>query len=72
MYNARLGSPGYSVVKNLPTNARNTGLIPGLGGAPGGENGKLPHYSCLGNPVGRGAWWATVCGVAKSQTQLSD
>ena len=48
------------------------GLIPGLGGAPGEENGKLPHYSCLGNPVGRGAWWATVCGVTKSQTQLSD
>ena len=70
--NACLGFPGDSVVKNLPTNARGTGLIPGLGGAPGEGNGNLPHYACLGNPVGRGAWWATVCGVTKSQTRLSD
>ena len=53
------GLPGGSVVKNLPGNVGDIGLIPGEG------NGNLLHYSCLGNPVDRGAWWATVHGVAK-------
>ena len=48
-----------------------TGSIPGLGRSPGG-NGNPLQYSCLENPMDRGAWWATVHGVTKSQTQLSD
>ena len=61
------------VVKNLPANAgdvRDAGLIPRLGISPGGSNGKPLQYSSLENPMGRGAWWATVHRVAKSQTQL--
>ena len=63
-----------SVVKILPVNAGATGKvgsIPGGGRAPGGGNGNPLQYSYLGNPMDRGAWWATVLGVAKSQTQLS-
>ena len=44
---------------------RDTGLIPRPGRSPGVENGKSFNYSCLGNPMDRGAWWATVHGVAK-------
>ena len=51
--------------------ARNSGLIPRLGRSPGEGNGNPLQYSCLGNLMDRGAWWATVHGVAKSQTQLS-
>ena len=47
-------------------------LIPGSGRSAGDGNGNLLQYSCLENPVDRGAWWATVHGVAKSQTRLSD
>ena len=53
---------GGSVVKNLPANAGDTGnvdLIPGLGRFPGGGNGNRLQYSCLGNPMHRGACWAT-------------
>ena len=64
--------PGGSVVKNLPANAGNTGLIPGLGRSPGEGIGNLLQYSCLGNSMDRGAWWAISHGVAKSQTRLSD
>ena len=63
--------PGGSVVKNLPTNAGDTqdvGLIPGLGRSSGGGNGRPLQYSCLENPMDRGAWQATVHGVAKSWT----
>ena len=63
-----LGFPGSSVVKNLPTNARNardTGSIP-EGKSPGAGNGNLLQYSCLGNPTDRKAWWATVLGLAKA------
>ena len=59
------------VVKNLPANAgdiRDTGLIPGLGRTPEGGHGKLLQYSCLENPMDRGAWQATVHRVAKHQT----
>ena len=66
------GSPGGSVVKNLPANARDTGSIPRSGKIPGEVNGNPLQYSCLGNPVDRGAWRATIQGVAKSQTWLSD
>ena len=66
------GFPGGSVVKNLPASEGDEGSIPGSGRSPGGENGNPLPYSCLGNPMGRGAWQATVHGVAKSQTRLSD
>ena len=67
--------PAGSVVKNLPVSAGNTGdegLIPGLGISPGGGNGNPLQYFCLENFVDREAWWATVHGVAKSWTQLSE
>jgi len=48
------------------------GLIPGSGTSPGGGNGNPLQYSCLGNPMDREAWQATVHGVTKSQTQLSN
>ena len=56
------------VVKNPPTNAgdvRDAGLTPGSGRSTGEENGNSLQYSCLGNPLDRGAWWATVHGVTK-------
>ena len=61
------------VVKNLPANAEdvgNMGSVPGSGRCPGGGHGNLPQYSCLKNPMDRGAWRATVHRVAKSQIQL--
>ena len=64
------GFPGSSVVKNSPANAGDAGLIPGSGRPPGGRNGNPLQYSCLENPMDRGAWRATVQGVAKSQTRL--
>ena len=59
------------MVKNLPANAGDTGgtgSIPGLGGSSGGGNGNPLQYSCLENPMDRGAWRAMVHGVTKSQT----
>jgi len=47
--------------------AGDAGLIPGLGRSPGGEHGKTLQYSCLENPMGRGAWQATVQGVTESE-----
>ena len=58
------------MVKNSPANARDAGSIPGSGRSPGEGNGNPHQYSCLGNPMDRGAWWATIHGVAKSQTLL--
>ena len=61
------------VVKNLSVNAgdvRDAGWIPRLGRSPGERNSNQLQYSCLENPMDRGAWWATVHGVAKSQIQL--
>ena len=58
---------GGSVVKNPPANARDVGSIPGLGRSPGGEHGNPLQYSCLENPMDRGAWQATVHEVTKSQ-----
>ena len=61
------------MVKDPPANAgdiRDTGPILRSGRSPGGEQGNPLQYSCLENPMDRGAWWATVHGVAKSQTQL--
>ena len=65
------GFSGGSVVKNSPASAGDAGdmgLIPGLGRSPGGVNVKPLQSSCLENPMDRGAWWAPVHGVAKSQT----
>ena len=62
------------MVKNPPANTRDpkdVGLIPGSGGSPRG-NGNPLQYSCVENPMDRGAWQVTVNGVIKSQTQLSD
>ena len=67
-------SQGALVVKIPPANvgdATDVGSIPGLRRSPGEGNGNPLQYSCLGNPMDRGAWWATVHGVAKSQTRLS-
>ena len=61
----RLGFPGGSVVKNLPANAgdsSDSGSVPGLGRSLRGGNGNPLQYSCLGDPMDRGAWWATVQG----------
>ena len=61
------GFPGESAVKNLPANAVDTNLIPGSRRSPGEEgNGNSLQYSCRRNPVDRGAWRATVHGVAES------
>ena len=60
------------LIKNPPAGAgdvRNRGLIPGSGKSPGIGNGNPLQYSCLENFMGRGAWWSTVHGVAKSQTE---
>ena len=59
------------MVKNPPANtgdARDAGSIPGSGRSPGGGNGNLLQYSCLENPMDRGAWQATVHRVSKSRT----
>ena len=61
------------VVKNPPANAgeiRDVGLIPALGRSPGGGHGSPLQYSCLENPMDRGAWRATVHRVGKNQTRL--
>ena len=60
------------MVKNLPANAGDLGSIRGSGRSPGGGNGNPLQCSCLENPRDGGAWWATVHGVAKSWTRLSD
>ena len=69
-------SPGCLLVDNMPDNAGDigdAGLIPGMERFPGGGNGNLLQYSCLENPVDRGAWWTTVHGVTELDTteQLS-
>ena len=72
-YNETTGFQVVLVVKNLPANAgdiRDSGLIPGLGRSPVEGNGNPLQYSCLEDPVDRGAWCAIVPGVTKSQTPL--
>ena len=59
------GFPGGLVVKSLPANAGDAGSIPGLGRTPGEGNGNPFPYSCLENPMDRGAWWARHHGVTK-------
>ena len=62
--------PGDSVVKNLPANVGDLGSIPRSGRSPGEGNGNPLQYSCLGNPMDRGAWQAIVHGVARVQHDL--
>ena len=62
------GFPGGSDGKESICNAGDLGSLPGLGRCPGGRHGNPLQYSCLGIPMDRGAWWATVHEVAKSQT----
>ena len=62
------GFPGGPVVKNPPASAGDPGLIPGVGRSPGKGNSSPLQYFCLGNPMDRGAWQATVCGIVKSPT----
>ena len=66
------GFPGGSDSKESACNAGDLGLIPGLGRSPGEGNGNPLQYSGLENPMDRDAWKATVHGVTKSQTQLSN
>ena len=60
--------PGGSVVKNPPANAGDTGLIPASGRSPGVGNDSPLQYSCLGNPMEKGAGWATAHEVTESPT----
>ena len=64
MYVKMWGFPHSSVGKESACNAGDPGSIPGLGRVPGDGNGNPLQYSCLGSPMDRGAWWATVHGVS--------
>ena len=64
-----MGFPGGSDGEESTYNAGDLRSVPGSGRSPGEGNGNPLQYSCLKNPTDRGAWWATVHGVAKSQTQ---
>ena len=68
----KLGLPGGSDGKASVYNAGDQGSIPGLGRSPGEGNGNPLQAYCLENPMDRGAWYATVHGVAKSLTRLSE
>ena len=70
--NENWGFPGGSEDKASACNAGKPGSIPGLGRSPGEGNGNPLQYSCLEKPMDRGAWQATVHGVAKSRTRLSN
>ena len=66
-----MGFPGGSMVKNPSVNAgdvRDMGSIPESERSPGEENGNPLQYSCLENPMDRGAWWAIIVGVTKTRT----
>ena len=66
-----MGFPGGSDSKEFACNAGDPCMIPGSGRYPGEGNGNPLQYSCLENPMDRGAWWTTVHVVAKSWTRLS-
>ena len=68
-FNFTMSFPGGSVGKESTCNAGGLGSIPGLGRSPGGGHSNSLKYTHLGNPMGRGAWQATVHGVTKSQIQ---
>ena len=65
--NMAQGFLGGSNGKESACNAGDPGSIPGSGRSPGEENGNPLQYSCLGNPMDRGTWWATVHGITKGQ-----
>ena len=65
-------SPRATREAHLPASAGDAGSVPGWGRSPGGGHDNPLQYSCLENPMDRGAWWATIHGVAKSQMQLSN
>ena len=67
-----MGFPGGSDGKASACNAEDPGSIPGSGRSPGEGNGNRLQYSCLENSMDGGAWWATVHGITKSQTRLSN
>ena len=67
-----MGFPGSSDSKTSTFSVGDLGSIPGLGRSPGGGHGNPLQYSCLENPMDGGAWQATVHGVAKSRTRMSD
>ena len=67
-----MGFPGGLDSKESAYNARDLASIPGLGRSPGVGNGNPLQYACLENSMDRGAWRATVLGVAKSRPQLSN
>ena len=71
-YLLHMGFPCGSDSKEPTCYVGEAGSISGVGRSPGGGNGYPLQYSCLENPINRGAWWATVHGVTKSQTQLSN
>ena len=62
--------PGGSVVKNPPAYAKDAGLTPWSEESPGEGNGSPLQYSCLRNPMDRGAWWAIACGVTRVRHNL--
>ena len=72
LHNLKSELPGGSSSKEFAYHAGDPGSISGWGRSPGGGNGNPLQYSCLGNPVDRGAWWATDYGVAKNWTQPSN
>ena len=72
LINLNFGFPGGSDGKESACNAGDQSSTPGLGRSPGEENGNLLQCSCLENSMDRRAWWATVHGVTKSRTQLSN
>ena len=67
-----LRAPDGSDSKESACNQGDLDSIPGLGRSPEEENGYPLQYSCLEDPMDRGAWWATICGVAKSRTRLNN
>ena len=72
MSKLRKGFPRSSIGKESACNAGDLGSIPGSGRYPGEGNGYPLQYSCLGNPVEKGVWWAAVHGITESWTQFSD
>ena len=71
MVGDNMGFPAGSGSKEFTCNVGDLGSIPGCGRSPGGGNGNPLQYSCLENSMDRGAWWATVHGVAKNRTRVS-
>ena len=67
-----MGFPGGSGGKESACNVGDPGFTPESGRAPGGGHGNPLYYSCLENPMGRGAWWGTGHGAAKGRTRLSN